>query len=62
MLFPVSQLLENKEDILTIPKGTKVREALSLMVENDFSQLPIVDDNGKLVGIATEKRDRRAHV
>jgi CBS domain-containing protein len=55
MLFPVSQLLENKEDILTIPKGTKVREALSLMVENDFSQLPIVDDNGKLVGIATEK-------
>lgn len=55
MLFPVSQLLQNKEAVLTVQKDTKVRDALSLMVENDFSQLPIVDENGKLVGIATEK-------
>jgi CBS domain-containing protein len=55
MLFPVSQLLQNKEAVLTIQRDTKVRDALSLMVENDFSQLPIVDEKGKLVGIATEK-------
>lgn len=55
MLFPVSQLLENKDTVLTIQSYTKVRDVLSLMVENDFSQLPIVDESGKLIGIATEK-------
>lgn len=55
MLFPVSQLLQNKPPILTIKRNTKVRDALSIMVKNDFSQLPIVDENGELTGILTEQ-------
>lgn len=55
MLFPVSELLQNKDPILSIKRDTKVRDALSLMVKNDFSQLPIVDENGDLVGIITEQ-------
>ena len=55
MLFPVSQLLQNKELVLTVKKDTKVRDALSLMVKNDFSQLPIIDESGELTGIITEQ-------
>lgn len=55
MLFPVSQLLQNKEPLLTVRRDTKVRDALSLMVKNDFSQLPIVAQNGDLIGIITEQ-------
>lgn len=55
MLFPVSQLLQNKEPILVVKRDTKVRDALSLMVRNDFSQLPIVDESGDLSGIITEQ-------
>ena len=32
-----------------------IREALQLMVANDFSQLPIVDSQGKLFGIISEQ-------
>ncbi len=53
MLFPVSQLFLNKEPILTIRRDTKVRDALSLMVKNDYSQLPIVDASGDLLGLVT---------
>ena len=55
MLFPVSQLLQNKQPILTVTSDTKVRDALSLMVKNDFSQLPIIDENGGLIGIINEQ-------
>ena len=55
MLFPVSELLQNKGPVLSIKRDTKVRDALSLMVKNDFSQLPIVDENDDLVGIITEQ-------
>lgn len=55
MLFPVKQLLKDKEPPLCITKEAKVRDALSLMVQNDYSQLPIVDEKGDLVGIITEQ-------
>jgi CBS domain-containing protein len=55
MLFPVKQLLQNKEPILMVKRETKVRDALSLMVKNDFSQLPIIDERGNLSGIITEQ-------
>jgi len=55
MLFPVKQLLKDKEPPLCITKEAKVRDALSLMVQNDYSQLPIVDGNGYLAGIITEQ-------
>jgi CBS domain-containing protein len=55
MLFPVKQLLIEKEPPLCITKEAKVRDALSLMVQNDYSQLPIVDEKGNLVGIITEQ-------
>jgi CBS domain-containing protein len=55
MLFPIRQLIEGNDPPLCVPKTTKVREALAIMMEHDFSQLPIVDEKGLLTGIITEQ-------
>jgi len=55
MLFPVKQLLENKDDLLTISKELPIQEALTLMIENDYSQLPVVREDGTLMGLVSEK-------
>lgn len=55
MLFPVEQLLKDKDELVKIPRGASVREALQTMFKHDFSQLPVIDGNGKLVGMVTEQ-------
>jgi CBS domain-containing protein len=55
MLFPVEQLLKGKDELVKISGQTSVREALQIMFTNDFSQLPVVDGNGNLVGLVTEQ-------
>ncbi|GAC1620186.1 MAG: hypothetical protein NVS4B7_12290 [Ktedonobacteraceae bacterium] len=55
MLFPLERLLEGRGIPLCVNHDTKVREALKLMVENDFSQLPVLDKNGNLSGIISEQ-------
>ena len=54
MLFPVQQLLEGREKPLWVSRETKVSDALALMVEHDYSQLPVIDDDGRLLGIISE--------
>jgi CBS domain-containing protein len=39
---------------LTVNADTTVKEAANLMMKHKLSGLPVVDDNGKLVGIITE--------
>lgn len=55
MLFPIKQLLEDKKKPLCVSRDITVRDALTLMVENDYSQLPIVDEDGRLSGIITDQ-------
>lgn len=55
MSFPISKLIENQREVVTIASTATVREALTMMVANDFSQLPVVDGEGKLVGIVSEQ-------
>lgn len=40
---------------VTVTSDTSVRDALSIVRANRFRHLPVVDQNGKLVGIVTEK-------
>lgn len=54
MLFPIKRLIDGQGKPLCITKKSLVREALTLMVENDYSQLPVVDENGLLVGLISE--------
>jgi CBS domain-containing protein len=54
MLFPIKQLIEGRGEPLCARKNTTVREALTIMVEFDFSQLPIIDEQGNLLGMISE--------
>jgi CBS domain-containing protein len=55
MLYPVEKLLPNRDKVLCIKQKETVRDALIKMIQNDYSQLPVVDEGGNLVGIITEK-------
>jgi CBS domain-containing protein len=55
MLYPLGKLLADRELPITINATKKVSDALNLMIANDFSQLPVVDAAGALVGIISEK-------
>jgi CBS domain-containing protein len=54
MLFPIQQLIEGRGAPLCVRKDTTVNDALALMVKNDYSQLPVVDEDGDLCGIISE--------
>src|SRR5437899_8917188 len=41
-------------DIVTVRRGGSIAEAIQLMLENRVSGLPVLDDEGKVVGILTE--------
>jgi CBS domain-containing protein len=40
--------------VVTVGRGTPVAQAIRLMLDNHVSGLPVLDDDGKLVGILTE--------
>lgn len=61
MLFPIGQLLEGRAAPLCVARTATVRDALGLMVKNDFSQLPVVDEEGHLVGIVTDQTITRTY-
>lgn len=44
MVYQVQQLLEGKGSPLTIKKEDSVSRALSLMIEHDYSQLPVIEN------------------
>ena len=39
---------------ITIKKNQSISEALDLMSDNNLHRLPVVDDNGKLIGLVTQ--------
>ena len=56
MLVSIEKLLEGRPGPLCVNQSQTIREALTLMVEHDYSQLPVIDDDGKLRGlISTEE-------
>ena len=55
MLFPIKPLLEGRDAPLCVSKDTKIAQALALMVQHDYSQLPIVDAGGRLAGLISEQ-------
>lgn len=61
MLFPLSKLLEGRESPLCVAPSQTLREALALMIEHDYSQLPVKDPSGHLMGLITEAAIVRKH-
>lgn len=47
-------------DLITVASDTKLSEARVLMQENSVRHLPVIDDQGKLLGIVTDRDMRDA--
>ena len=50
-----------KTDLVAVNPETKLSEARTQMMEGNFRHLPVVDAEGKLVGIVTDRDMRDAH-
>lgn len=54
------------KDVATVTPGTTVEDLARLLMERNISGAPVVDDDGKLLGIVTEhdliKKERRLHI
>lgn len=61
MLFPIQRLLEGRDPPLCIRQDQTVREALTLMIEHDYSQLPVVDRQGRLLGLISQESVAQRH-
>jgi len=55
MLFPVSKLIQEKDPPLCTSASDSVETALSRMIEHDYSQLPVTDSTGRLIGMITNQ-------
>lgn len=55
MLYPIEELIKGHGKLVSVTKDMKVGDAIALMMEHDFSQLPIVSETGELTGMITEQ-------
>jgi CBS domain-containing protein len=60
MPYSVEHLIENQGNVVVIQKTDGIATALDLMIEHDFSQLPVVDEKGILLGMVTYESILRA--
>src|SRR6266511_3629479 len=53
-------------DVLVVKPDTSIEELSSILVKNEISGVPVVDDSGALYGIVTENdlisRNKRLHI
>lgn len=52
--LPISQIM-TKENLVTARKGTSLEEATDILRKSKVEKLPVVDEEGKLVGLITYK-------
>lgn len=59
---PIREMM-TKDDLITVPVGTTLDEAVRILQEHKVEKLPVVDDEGYLKGLITFKdiRKRRKH-
>lgn len=59
---PIRQMM-TKDDLVTVPVGTTLDEAVRILQQHKIEKLPVVDDEGYLKGLITFKdiRKRRKH-
>lgn len=60
MPFIIQHLIPETQNLITVTENDSAQQALSLMIEHDFSQLPVIDSNQKLKGMVTSDSILRA--
>lgn len=53
MAYLISNLIENRSSPLVVSPSDKITDALRIMFEHDFSQLPVLDEEGGALGMVT---------
>ena len=53
MTLLVNNFIENKNEPVTVRLSSPFSEALDKMLDNDFSQLPVIDEQNKPIGFVT---------
>lgn len=49
----VSEVMTSREKVVTAPQSTSLEEARRVLYQNRIEKLPLVDDDGRLVGLIT---------
>ena len=60
MPYSVESLIQNQKNVHSIHKTDQLTDALDLMIEYDYSQLPVIDEDGRLLGMITFESILRA--
>jgi hypothetical protein len=60
MPYPVQNLIEGRGEPTTVRPGDSAQKALTLMIEYDFSQLPVIDEAKRPLGMVTHESILRA--
>lgn len=55
MSYTVKQLIEGHSNPVTVKLNEPVKGCLNTMIENNFSQLPVIDGSEKLMGMVTSE-------
>lgn len=50
----IDELLSGREQTVTVNQSDIVSHAANLMIQHDFSQLPVIDENNSPIGLITE--------
>jgi len=45
----INDAIPDEQEVVTVPPGTPVHDAVGIMRENDFSQLPVVQGNTVMI-------------
>ena len=60
MPYPIQNLIEGRSEPICVRSEDNARKALSLMIEYDYSQLPVIDESGRPLGMVTHESILRA--
>ena len=52
-MFEIENIMT--KEVITVKKDTAIQETIRIMVENNITGLPVVDDQMQLVGVISEK-------
>lgn len=55
MLFPIELQITGREKPTCVRQDQTIREALTLMLEHEYSQLPVIDESGELIGLISDE-------
>lgn len=55
MPYPIQNLLEGRSGPITIRSSERVVDAVAVMIEKEYSQLPVIDDNDRPLGMISHE-------